>query len=433
MVVLTRVEQLQDCLTQLKKALAKNKKSDPSIINLGNRALFLLDELLSENPYDFKLRLQRVQLNSDWLFHDYESVYKDAEFIVNQAPYNQHKLEGYTWMQWVVAKKAAPINLIQLLENKLIDIHLIAMPLHQKDAVLASTFYDLAKAYLEINQESYAYQLLGSSFLHDPYSSDRNLYLGLYFLKQQEFKTAEMYLWFHFLWANHTSKTKILKYGVILNQLYENQQINNAPNLIALLFAIIRNNKTSFGCITLPDFYNKYGDKLKYEAARFPSNSKLQAVLANTYFLDFQKYEKAFCYYQQMLAGDDPYFQSYVVRYFECAKLLHAEPENLLGNHIPELKPQNAISQYYIGQHLYDLYFETQNEAFLKKAELYVKSCYDVMSAYFKNNQGSGYFNSLVYYDCVCYLYGQILTTYAQFSEDAEQQQLLLICAASVY
>jgi hypothetical protein len=434
MVIATRIEQLNDCLIELEK-IRINKKTDSSrALDLGRKALLILNDLISEKPNDFSLRSIRVKLNSDWLFNNYNQIYDDAQYIVNNPDYASHKMFGYKWLLKANDRLNGGIKeVISILENKLIDVHLIYKSAHKKNKILSDTYYDLAKAYLKAGNENYAYQLLELSFDYNPYVNNRNLYLGLHMLKTAQYQKAEKYLWAHFLWGNHTSRNKIMRYGIFLNTLYENNHINEYPNLKALLFHIIRNNKSSFGCYVVTDFFKKFGDKLLDEVQKHPENSKLHAVLANTYYLDFNDYEKALAHYQKMLFGNDPFYNSYVTRIYACCE---TSTSNLLKQVITNNSNFNAkdlFGYYQIANDLFNLYFDTQNSKFLKLSEHYVKHSYDVMNAYLKYNVGDTYCNSILYFDSICSLYGKILTTYADSSNDIEQKQTLLVCAASVY
>jgi len=433
MIVTTRIDQLNSCLVELEKIHSKNIITDPRLLQLGNHALRLLNDLINENPTDFDLRCNRIKLNSDWLFSNYELIITDAQYIISNPTFTHQKLFGYKWLLIINEKTGTTLEKIAILENKLIDIHLIYQQDYQLNKILAETYYDLAKAYFEAENEIYAYELLELSYTCNPYLSTRNLYLGLHMLKKGQFAKAEIYLWAHFLWGNHTSKNEIMKYGVILNTLYENDKLENYPNLIALLYHIIRSNKSSFGCSLLTDFYKLFGDKLRCEIIKFPTNSKLRVVLANTYYLDFNDNKKALKHYKKMLAGDDPFFQSYVTRIYSSLEKKCDFIVKLLNKKPGDFKTKNLFSYYHMANDLFTIYLETKDIQYLKLSEHYVKHSYDIMNAYLKYNTGDLYCNSLNHYDYICNLYGKILSSFAKNSTDLDQTKILLVSASSVY
>lgn len=433
MVIATRIEQLNTCLIELEKIHTKKNEINSRVLDLGHKILLILNDLIKETPCDFNLRSIRIKLNSDWLFKNFEQVLIDAQFIVNYPNYTHQKLFGYKWLLKANDKIGSNLETISILENKLIDIHLIFKSQYKKNRILSETYYDLAKAYFKNNDEKYAYDLLELSYSYNPYVNNRNLYLGLYMLKIGNYAKAETYLWAHFLWGDHTSKSKIMRYGVFLNTLYENGKLVNYPNLIALLYHIIRNNKSSFGCFVVTDFFDFFGEKLLADVQKYPNNSKLQAVLANTYYLDFNNYGEAFAHYEKMLNGDDAFFNSYVSRIFSCAEYGGKKLLKLPTTDPIYFKSKDLYGYYHIASDLFNLFFDTQDMQYVKLAEHYVKHSYDVMNAYLKYDIGDAHCNSILYFDSICNLYGKILTSYANSSIDAEHKQMLLICAASIY
>jgi len=432
MVLATRIEQLTACLIKLNLFFSEKNRPNSAVLTLGNQALALVNDLIAENPNDFNLRCNRIKLNSDWLFKNYKMVLADAQFIVDHSLCFKFKKFGYKWLEYANDKIGTPQKGIQILENKLIDIHLFQTSLHQQNTILGQTYYNLAKLYLVIGKQTYAYELLETSYQYNPYMADRNFYLGLYLLKSLNLERAETYLWAHFLFSHSTSE-KTIQYGKLLKKLYDNNELDQHPNLIALLFHIIRKHKTAFACFAVTDFFNLYGERLILEVKKHPDNSKLQMVLANCYFLDFNNLPLALVHYKSALAGSTPFYQSYLVRMVACLD----SPSDFFSHFTwpdPQSLQTNDIFGFYqMASDFYDLYFETQNERFLKKGEFFIKQAYDTMSVYFKNNQGTAYCNSVMYYNLVCNLYGKILTTYANFSVDIEHRQTLLVCAASVY
>jgi hypothetical protein len=433
MLIANKFKQLNFCLHEIEKLHVLQKKYDPRTLKLGLEALNIINHLISETPFDFNLRRIRIKLNSEWLFNNYNLVNEDALFIVNHPGYSEEKIYGYKWLLKINTRNGSNKDAVNILENKLIDVYLIYKGQFKKNKILSETYYDLAKAYLKVQNEPYAYNLLELSYSYNPYVDDRNLYLGLYMLRTKQYEKAETYLWAHFLWSNHISKSKIMKYGVLLNTLYENNKLDNYPNLIALLFHIIRSNKSSFGCFVVTDFYEKFGEGLKANVAKFPTNSKLNAVLANTYYLDYNNYKKAYTYYVHMLKGDDPFYQCHMSRVYIAFQSKKKDLIKFLQKNQPKFKEKDLFSYYEIAKNLYGIYCNSKNEAYLKIAEHYVKHSYDVMNAYIKYGIGDSHCNSVNYYDLICNLYGKILTTYANNFIDIEQKNVLLICAASTH
>ena len=432
--MIATVPKLMNIISEIDSIRKQTDEVGSKLIKLGKEAIVILDQLLDDKPEDFQLRMLRIKLNSDWLFSNYNNVVEDAQFIIDYPGFTLEKLEGYKCLIDVYNHHFnLPKKEIAILENKLIDVHTIFDDSHELYLEKASTLYQLAKAYHKSGNVDYAYELLETSNSIYPYYHQVNQFLGVWYLEQENFDKAQKYLWAHFLWGEHKHEKDMIVYGKNLLEFFLAQKLSNNPDLIALLFHIIRNFKEGFGCFLNKDFFKKYGDILIREVNKYPTNSKLVVVLANTYYLDLKDYNKAYIYYKQYLEGDAPHFQSYIPRVFESAYMTN-QPFFELPIYVPNhYKNENLISYYYLALDFFELYEIKFDSKFLKLAQQYIAIVYEQMRKFLFHGIGDPYCNLPMFFDLTCVLYGKILRKQGLLHTNQKQKNKLFKQAAQVH
>jgi len=288
---------------ELNKTLEKLENENANKQALGYEALALIKEILSETPYDLDVIIIRMRINSN-VFENSSKIIDDATFIIENNQFGKDKMVGYNWLFWLYANvMEMPGKAIEVIEEQLIELHSLFSVKSQKDKIESELFDKWAYLKFQNEEKEEALKLWHKAYKKYPYF-DNNAFVGIQFLEEEEFEIAEEILITHFNWSFQYEDGFRLKYGIKLKELYESKKIENHPNLIGLLFNIIRNEDEYFKTEGKLDFYEKYYPELEKWVEKHPNNTLLLTASAHTHFFDTKNYEKAFQIFKKVLASD---------------------------------------------------------------------------------------------------------------------------------
>lgn len=406
--------QLQNILNQL-----DNKETNRQ--ELAYEALAIIKEILAENPNDIDMLILRMRLNAD-IFENSSEIIHDASFIIKNDQFKKEKMIGYDWLFWVYHEVLAiPEKAIEIIEEQLVEIYSLFDKKYEKDRNEGELLNKLAQLKFDNHLEDEAFSLWEKSFDKYPYIHHRNSFVGIQLLKQQKLDKAKRFLVLHFDWYNNIEDGSRLEYGKILKKLYDNKKLENQPDLIGLLFNIIRNEEAYFKLFERLDFYEKYFPELEKYALKFPNNSLLWTAVSNMYLLDLTNYEKAFEAFKQLAETDDFFRFSTLKRAMKAAKKS--------GNDFFEISfhfQGSANDNYSSLTELSDAVDKSKKKKKKKKfadlAIAYGKIGYDKFYEYLVEGKGLTVNNHPHIYAMLCNNYANAITEHADLFYEKEEK-----------
>ncbi len=294
----------QDLINQLDTVMEQLESQQDDPKKLARQALGLIDQILSESPFEIEYLFLRMRLNLD-IFSNIDDIIKDARFIMRNDEFGENKLAGYDWLYWVYNNvKSKPDKALKYLEWQLTEVATIFPKHYQRKKVESEILDKLARHKYDNNQTEDALKLWYKSFQRYPYLIERNAVVGMLFLELDQWQKAEEMLLTHYYFCYDYEDGYRLKYGIELKKLYDKNKLDKYPNLIGLLFHLIRNEEQYFNITNKLDFYKNYLPELEKWGDKYPESSFIWSSIANTYYYDTRNYPKAFECYKKVLKGD---------------------------------------------------------------------------------------------------------------------------------
>lgn len=415
------IEQYREQLNQIMDQIYQKQEEDVSEIALlkeGTEALECIENVLAADPFDIDNRVLLMQLHNDWIFSDISKVIEQAEFIIQNDAFGESKNVGYDWLIWVYLEKLAlPDKAVALLEEQIMLAYSLEKLPYKKAEKLGFLLDKMGSIYQNsYNDMDKAIGFYLKSFEEFPNMHHRNGHLSFLLLEAKRFDEAIPFLLLHSYWALNYDDDWELKYTPIIQKLYQNNELENHPDIIALGFHSIRNNFTHFGLAKKKDFYKKYEKELLVLTEKYPNCSVMNLVTANMYYFDIQNYTKALDFYKKMLLGDKPIYNSVFDRINNCCNKLDLDvfelPFSLDG------EPNQMYNYLTICK---ELYSETEDIRYAKLAEKYGEKCYEMYYDYFYNHNGKNEHNQDFIFAMACNNYGRVLL---DVNKDEDPQKL---------
>lgn len=322
---MSTLKQLEKDLELIVQALNDNAQ-ESNKQTLGFEALTIIEKILKVTPFEINARILRMQLNTDWVFDNSSEVLKDAEFIVANDAFKKDRMIGYDWLTWVYNEQMAlPDKAIEIIEEQLVELHALEEKHYDRDRNESELLSKIGFIKLNNDQKEGALHFFQKSFEKYPYLHERNAIAGMLLLEEKKWKEANGFLKKHFEWCFETEDDYRLQYGLKLKELYDKNELDTQPDLIALLFHVIRNEEDAFGLVNNLDFLNKYIPELEKWVEKYPKNSMMWSAIGNTYYFDSKNYEKSLYGYKKMLEGDNPTQNASLNRILKSAKKMDAD------------------------------------------------------------------------------------------------------------
>ena len=401
-------------------------------ITFGQEALNIIADLLETNPFDLDALIDRLRLNAD-VFDNMADIVTDAQYIIDTDEFGTRKMLGYDWLFWVYQHKMGmPEKAFKIIEDQLIETQLIFSKTHEKNEQEGVLLNKLA--FLKFGQGNVedALSLWIKSYDKNPYLDERNAIVAIELLKLKQFKEATKFINEHIHASFNYNDGYRLKYGLILKSLFDANELDNEPQLQALLFFIIRNETAAFGLENKLDFYNTFLPTLEKLAAKHPKNATFWTAIGNTYLLDVKNYEKALFAYTKMLEGDNPYLFADMERIYKCAKKTNSDFLEL-----PFTFEGSSFNMYNIATDISDFGNKTNKK---KKKKKYIKLavkfgaiCYQQYKDFLINGDGDPHNNQSHMFAMSCNNYANYLGNYADTFQEKEDLVKTYIKAANIH
>ena len=395
--------------------------------SLGFDAQALIKEILELDSFDIDTRILRMRINTNWVFDNSSEIIKDAEFITENDTFGEDKMVGYDWLVWVYSDVLAmPDKAVKTIEEQLVEMHSLFEKHYDKDRIEGNLLSKMGFIRYNTDQKDVALQLWNKSYEKYPYLHERNAIAGMLLLDEKNWNKANMFLQRHFEWCFETEDGYRLQYGRKLKELYDNNELDEQPGLIALLFHVIRNEEQAFNLKNNLDYLNKYLPIAEQWAEKFPQNSMLWTAIGNTYFFDSKNYEKALSAYVKMMEGDDPTFVP-LDRILKSAKKTKTDVFTL------PFKFTGISAQLY--NYLCDVPKgkKKKKKLYAELACKYGESCYQQYKEYLINGKGSKENNQPHLFAMSCNNYGNALNRYNNLFNKKKEKIKLAEYAANIH
>ena len=419
---------------QLQSVLEQLDDTDNNQEALGYQALAIIKDILDVDPYDIETRNLRMRLNAN-VFENSSEIITDATFIIEHDVFKKDKMIGYEWLAWVYeSNMGMPEKAMEVVEEQLVEMHTLFDKRHEKDEREGGLLNQLAQLKYDHNQLDEAFKLWDLSFDKYPYLSQRNGFVGLQLLAHKEWSKATKFLLLHYNWCFVTEDGYRLKYGIKLKELYEQKALEEQPELLGLLFNIIRNEQDYFKLNGQLDFYEKYFADVEEYANKHPQSTLLWTAVAHTYHFDTKNYEKAFFAYKKLALTKDSFRFSSLKRAMKAARKSK--------NDFFEIAPNLDVSANELYNNLTDLSNATDSakkkkkkKKFAELAVLYGKAGYDRFRAYLLDGNGQTIDNQPHIFAMHCNNYANAMGEYADlyYKDDEEKRALVYKEAGDIH
>ncbi|WP_108868713.1 tetratricopeptide repeat protein [Aquimarina aquimarini] len=408
---------------ELSSILTQLDNSNDNKQELGYEALSIIDAILSENPFDVDVRVDRMRLNTDWVFSNSQEIIQDAKFFIENEAFGKNKLVGYEWLVWVYDEiMGLPEKVVEMIEEQLVEVHSLYDKRFEKDKLESELLNKMAIVQYNNDQKEEALALWEKSFDRYPYIIKRNGFVGMLFLENRNIEKAKKFILTHYDWSYDYEDDYRLQYGIKLKELYDNKELDNHPSLIGLLFNIIRNEKGYFKIEGKLDFYEQYFPEIEKWAELYPRSAIIKTVLAHTYFFDTKNYEKAFIEFSKMLECDK------TIHYTGVDRIIKATKKS--GNDFFELKFKFEGLSSVMYNAMTDLSSFADKAKKKKTQKRYIELAvqfgevgYNQYHEYLDNGTGDTYNNQPHMFAMLCNNYANALGRYAELFLKKEEKE----------
>lgn len=419
-------QQLQNILNQLENPEHNQQK-------LGYKALAIINDILTENPFDIETRMIKMRLNAS-VFENSTEIIQDATFITENEQFKEHKIIGYDWLFWVYnSVLAMPKKAEETLNEQLIDIQTLYDKKYIKIDKESELLNQLAQIKYDNNQENEALKIWKKSFDKNTFLDNRNSFVGYLCLEKNDFVHAEKFLlknWYLVLMGHEIPE--FVKVGHKLQEQLLNNELTEYPNLIGLYYNILRNETAAFGLDNTLDFYEKHLPALEKWGNKFPDCSFIWVAIGNTYMLDAKNFEKAFEAYKIMLKGDEPYTFSVIKRVYKSAK---KSKNNFLDIDFP--MKGNALEMYELLTNFKEFAEKTKKtkkkKQFIKWAVEFGENGYKQFYELLINGEGNVENNNPHRFAMHCNNYANTLGSYADLHLKKEEKAKVYDLAGKIH
>lgn len=421
------IKQLKSELETIVISLEENAEGT-NLQTLGFEALALIKEILEIESFDVDTRIFRMRINTNWVFDNSSEIIKDATYIIENDAFGEAKMVGYDWLTWVYSDVLAmPDKAVETIEEQLVETHSLFDKHYDKDRMEGNLLNKMGFIKYNTDQKESAVQLWQKSYDKYPYIDERNAVAGMLLLDEKKWKEANIFLQRHFEWCFQSEDGYRLHYGRKLKELYDNKELDEQPDLIALLFHVIRNEEHEFGLKNNLDYLNRYLPEAEQWAEKFPKNSMLWTAIGNTYFFDSKNYEKALFAYTKAIEGDDSTYTP-LDRTLKSAKKMKVDLSTL------PLKFTGSSGN------LYNNMTDVPDGGKKKKKKLYAElackygeSCYQQYRGYFFEKNGNTANNQPHLFAMSCNNYGLALKNYNKLFNKKKDRIKLAEYAANIH
>ncbi len=295
-------------------------QSDTDKFSLAHEALDMIDDILKDNPFCLDARVDKMWLYTEWVFDQIDEVINQAQFIIDHQEFGKDRMLGYDWLFWVYNNKfGIPEKAQEIIEEQLIELQSFDKK-YEKDKIEGELLNKLANLKFDKDQYDKALGLWYKSYLKNPYIVERNAKAGILFLEHEDWKKAEELLLMHYEWSFEYEDGYRLQYGIKLKELFKADKLKQRPNLVGLLFNIIRNEKVYFKLEGKLDFFKTYLPEVEKWAKNNPESSLLWNAIANTYYFDVKNYTKSFQAFSVLLQTPQNFRFNDIERLYYSAK-----------------------------------------------------------------------------------------------------------------
>ena len=421
------IKQLKSELERIAISLEENTEGT-NRQTLGFDALSLIKNILEIEPFDVDTRIFRMRINTDWLFDNSSEIIKDATFIIENNEFGEAKMVGYDWLVWVYSDVLAmPDKAVETIEEQLVETHSLFDKHYDKDRIEGNLLNKMGFIKYNADQKESAVQLWQKSYDKYPYIDERNAIAGMLLLDKKKWKEANVFLQRHFEWCFESEDGYRLQYGRKLKELYDNKELDEQPELIALLFHVIRNEESAFGLKNNLDYLNQYLPEAEQWAEKFPKNSMLWTAIGNTYFFDSKNYEKALFAYTKTIEGDDSTYAP-LDRILKSVKKMDA---NLFA--LPIRFTGSSSNLYNNMTDVPEGKKKKKQKLYAELACKYGESCYQQYKEYLIDGKGSTANNQPHLFAMSCNNYGNALNRYNNLFNKEKDRAKLAEYAANIH
>lgn len=383
------------------------------------------NKIIAIDPYNAMAREYKFVANSQDFFFNTNTLIENAEFIIEHKEFNTiEKNEAYNLLAFIYEHKLAmPNKAISILDEYLTKLKNTNQPHHEIASKQSEVLHQIASILFNNNNTQKAISAFIQSYNLDALNHDRNTTAVITLLKLKQFQAVIPIIQTYHNWCYHYEDTdKQCEITQILYDLYTTGEISKYPELIAVMFDLIRNNEEEFNLTDNLDFYKQYFPKLEQDTYRFKNHSTLWFIVGNTYFFDLEDYTKAYEAYLKCLQGDDP--NNFIIVYdrlkYCCHKLnkdFLSLPFSFKGKPKPLYNALTNFRSYYYNNGGDKDYYSADEEykntkkdiRYLKLASKFGEACYQQFKTYFETGVGSGECNFPHLFAMCCNNYGLVL------------------------
>ncbi len=416
---------------ELKNILGKLDNQDANQQELGFEALAIIKEILKQNPFDIDMLTLRMRLNTD-IFENTSQIIEDATFIIENDQFKQDKMVGYDWLFWVYNDSLSmPDKAAEVIEEQLVEIQTLYKKRYIKDEKESELLDKLALLKHNNKQIDVALDLWYKAYKKYPFFYN-NGFVGLKHLEKENYKIAEEILLTHYTWSFDSEDGYRLQYGIKLKEMYDAKKLDKYPQLLGLLFNIIRNEKNHFKITDKLDFYEKYYPEVEKWLEIYPNNALLVTAIANTHYFDTKNYVKAYEAFKLLFNCENHTAYTDLDRVKKAAKKSNNDflslPFKFSG---PSVHMYNTLSTFSI------LYNKTKKNKKKKKiaqiAIQYGEVGYQQYKDYLLFGKGDTLNNQPHLFAMLCNNYANALGNYAETLKYDKEKELLYDKAGSIH
>ncbi|MDF4202570.1 hypothetical protein PXD56_06380 [Maribacter sp. SA7] len=416
---------------QLKKILSQLDSEDANQQKLGYEALSIIEQILEKNPIDIDMLTLRMRLNAD-IFQNTSKIIEDATFISENNQFKEDKMIGYDWLWWVYNDALSiPDKAENVIEEQLVELQTLydkSYVKHEKESELLDKF-----AFYKYEQKLLddALDLWYKAYKKYPFFYNNGL-AGLKHLEKENYTIAEEILLTHYTWSFDNEDGYRLQYGIKLKEMYDAKKLDKHPQLLGLLFNIIRNEKEHFKITDKLDFYEKYYPEVEKWLEVYPNNALLVTAIANTHYFETKNYVKAYEAFKHLFNCENHTAYTDLDRIKKAAKKSNNDflslPFKFSG---PSVHMYNTLSTFTI------LFDKTKKNKKKKKiaqiAIQYGEVGYQQYKDYLLHGKGDTHNNQPHLFAMLCNNYANALGNYAETLKDDKEKELLYDKAGSIH
>ncbi|MEP2240321.1 MAG: hypothetical protein ABJI22_18280 [Maribacter sp.] len=416
---------------QLNKILSQLDSEDANQQKLGYEALSIIEQILEKNPVDIDMLTLRMRLNAD-IFQNTSKIIEDATFISENNQFKEDKMIGYDWLWWVYNDALSiPDKAENVIEEQLVELQTLydkSYIKHEKESELLDKF-----AFYKYEQKltDDALDLWYKAYKKYPFFYNNGL-AGLKHLEKENYTIAEEILLTHYTWSFDNEDGYRLQYGIKLKEMYDAKKLDKHPQLLGLLFNIIRNEKEHFKITDKLDFYEKYYPEVEKWLEVYPNNALLVTAIANTHYFETKNYVKAYEAFKHLFNCEKHTAYTDLDRIKKAAKKSNNDflslPFKFSG---PSVHMYNTLSTFTI------LFDKTKKNKKKKKiaqiAIQYGEVGYQQYKDYLLHGKGDTHNNQPHLFAMLCNNYANALGNYAETLKDDKEKELLYDKAGSIH